>query len=221
MHPEFWNERWRNRQIGFHQSAPHPFLERWWPSLAVTPGSRVYVPLCGKSLDMVWLAVRGYSVVGSEISKLAVEEFFGEHQHHQGDVQVTTRGSFSVHRAGHYELLQGDALQLTPDLLGPVHAAYDRAALVALPPSMRESYADSFAQLMPTGSRTLLVAFEYAQQIKEGPPFSVEPDEVQRLYGDAFHVEVLERINIIDESPRFAAAGLDALFEVAYALTRS
>jgi thiopurine S-methyltransferase len=219
MEPEFWHQRWRNRQIGFHQSAPHPFLERWWPSLGVAPGARVYVPLCGKSLDMVWLAVRGYGVVGTEISRLAVEEFFGEQQQH-AEVAVATRGSFQVHRHGNFELLQGDALQLTAEELGPVQAAYDRAALVALPPAMRESYADSFARLMPQGSRTLLVAFEYAQQVKEGPPFSVEPDEVQRLYGGEFRVDVLERVDIIDESPRFAAAGLDALFEVAYALTR-
>ena len=219
MHPEFWNERWRNRQIGFHQSAPHPFLERWWPSLGVNPGARVYVPLCGKSLDMVWLAVRGYDVVGSEISKLAVEEFFGEQQ--RADVSIESRGPYDVHRAGHYEVLQGDAMQLTPALLGPIQASYDRAALVALPPSMREAYAQSFARLMPHGSRTLLVAFEYAQQVKEGPPFSVEPDEVQRLYGVTFRVDVLERVDIIDESPRVAAAGLDALFDVAYALTRS
>jgi thiopurine S-methyltransferase len=241
MDPEFWNQRWRERQIGFHQSAPHPFLERWWPTLGVVPGARVYVPLCGKSLDMVWLAVRGYGVVGSEISQLAVEEFFGEqqqqqrehqqqpHQHGQpqqqrpqpADVTIAAHGPFQVHRHGQFELLQGDALQLTPELLGPVHAAYDRAALVALPPSMRESYAANFARLMPPGSRTLLVAFEYAQQVREGPPFSVEPDEVQQLYGASFHVDVLERVDIIDESPRFAAAGLDALFEVAYALTRS
>jgi thiopurine S-methyltransferase len=221
MDPEFWHQRWRERQIGFHQSSPHPFLERWWPTLAVAPGSRVYVPLCGKSLDMVWLAVRGYAVVGSELSSVAVADFFGEQQPLQRtDVVLESRGPFSVHRAGRYELLQGDALQLTPDLLGPVHAAYDRAALVALPPVMREAYADSFATLMPSGSRTLLVAFEYAQQVKEGPPFSVEPDEVQRLYGATFRVELLERVDIIGESPKFAAAGLDALHEVAYSLTR-
>ena len=223
MDPEFWHQRWRERQIGFHQSSPHPFLERWWPTLAVAPGARVYVPLCGKSLDMVWLAVRGYAVVGSELSSVAVADFFGEQQSQQvqrTDVVLESRGPFNVHRAGSYELLQGDALQLTPELLGPVHAAYDRAALVALPPAMRAAYADSFATLMPSGSRTLLVAFEYAQQVKEGPPFSVEPDEVQRLYGAAFRVELLERVDIIGESPKFAAAGLDTLFEVAYSLTR-
>jgi len=220
MDPEFWHQRWRERQIGFHQSSPHPFLERWWPTLAVAPGARVYVPLCGKSLDMVWLAVRGYAVVGSEISSLAVADFFGEQQHQHTDVVLESRGPFSVHRAGRYELLQGDALQLTPELLGPVQAAYDRAALVALPPAMRETYADSFATLMPSGSRTLLVAFEYAQQVKAGPPFSVTPDEVVTLYDGLFKVDELERVNIIGESPKFAAAGLDALFEVAYSLTR-
>ena len=116
------------------------FLERWWPTLAVAPGARVYVPLCGKSIDMVWLAVRGYAVVGSELSSVAVADFFGEQQSQQlqrTDVVLESRGPFNVHRAGSYELLQGDALQLTPELLGPVHAAYDRAALVALPPAMR------------------------------------------------------------------------------------
>ena len=227
MDPEFWHERWRTRQVGFHQSAPHPFLERWWPSLGVPARSRVYVPLCGKSLDMVWLAVRGHRVVGSELSALAIEEFFGEHHRAEqpastpaGEPTVEVRGPFQVHRRGAYELWQGDALQLTPALLGPVQGAYDRAALVALPPAMRGSYARNFAALVPKGSRTLLVAFEYAQHVKAGPPFSVEPDEVQQLYGGAFRVEELERIDIIDDSPRFAAAGLNALYEVAYSLTR-
>jgi thiopurine S-methyltransferase len=187
MDPDFWHQRWQARQIGFHQSAPHPFLERCWPSLEVAAGSRVYVPLCGKSLDMVWLSVRGYRVVGSELSSLAVEEFFGEQQ--RTDVQIERHGPFRRHRSGAVEIFEGDAFQLTPELLGPVQAAYDRAALVALPPPMRERYAQHFATLMPACSRTLLIAFEYDQAIKDGPPFSVEPDEVQRLYRDFFRVE--------------------------------
>jgi thiopurine S-methyltransferase len=218
MDPDFWHQRWQARQIGFHQSAPHPFLERWWPSLNPATSSRVYVPLCGKSLDMVWLSVRGYRVVGSELSTLAVAEFFGEQQ--RADVQHDERGSFRRHRSGTIEILEGDALQLTPELLGPVQAAYDRAALVALPPPMRERYAQHFATLLPAGSCTLLVAFEYEQAIKDGPPFSVTPDEVVALYGGTFRVAELERVDIIDESPKFAASGLDALHEVAYSLTR-
>lgn len=218
MDPTFWHERWRNRQIGFHQPAVHPFLERWWPQYRLPAGARVYVPLCGKSLDMVWLAVRGHAVVGSEISTIAVQEFFGEN--HPGTTVVEPHGPFVRHHAGAFEILAGDALQLTPGGLGPVHAAYDRAALVALPPGMRRDYATSFAALMPPGTPTLLVAFEYAQPVKDGPPFSVEPDEIRQLYGDAFTIAELERVDIIDDSPKFAAAGLDALHEVAYTLIR-
>ena len=217
MDPEFWHERWRTRQVGFHQSAPHPFLERWWPSLGVAPGARVYVPLCGKSLDMVWLAVRGHAVVGTELSAIAAQEFFGE----QGTAaEVSTHGPFRRHASGPYEILEGDALELTPEGLGPIIAAYDRAALVALPIDLRERYALSFAALLPAGSRTLLVAFEYDQARKAGPPFSVTPDEVERLYSPHFTIELLERVDIIGSSPKFAAEGIEQLHEVAYRLIR-
>ncbi|HET7204215.1 MAG TPA: thiopurine S-methyltransferase [Steroidobacteraceae bacterium] len=217
MEHDFWHDRWRTRQIGFHQSGPHPFLERWWPSLGVPARARVYVPLCGKSLDMVWLAVRGHAVVGSELSAIAVEDFFGEQR---APVDVRPHGPFQRHAAGAVELLQGDAFDLTAELLGPVQAAYDRAALVALPPDLRVAYALQFAELMPPGSRTLLIGFEYAQHRKPGPPFSVEADEIERLYRDAFDVRELERVDIIGSSPKFAAAGVESLYEVAYALTR-
>jgi thiopurine S-methyltransferase len=217
MDPVFWQERWQTRQIGFHQSSIHPFLERWWPTLHAEPPGRVYVPLCGKSLDMIWLAVRGHRVVGTELVGAAVQEFFGE----VGTAaQSEVIGPFRRHVAGSFEILEGDAFALTPELLGPVQGAYDRAALVALPPAMRERYVASFARLMPTGSRTLLVAFEYPQRLKAGPPFSVEPDEVTRLYGRDFVVRELERVDIIGASPKFAEAGIPALHEVAYALER-
>ncbi len=166
---------------------------------------------------MIWLAVRGHAVVGSELSPLAVQEFFGE----QGIAAVIEQhGPFRRHVAKAFEILEGDAFELTAGLLGPVQAAYDRAALVALPPRMRAAYAESFARLMPPGSRTLLIAFEYPQQLKDGPPFSVEPDEVRRLYGGQFAITELERVDIIAESPKFAEAGVPVVYEVAYSLQR-
>ena len=55
MNPDFWRERWENREIGFHRDAAHPYLTRFWPTLGIAPGSRVFVPLCGKSNDLLWL----------------------------------------------------------------------------------------------------------------------------------------------------------------------
>jgi thiopurine S-methyltransferase len=218
MDPQFWHDRWRTRQIGFHQPSPHPFLERWWSHLGIAPGARVYVPLCGKSVDMVWLAARGHAVVGSELSDVAVQEFFSEQA--RASPEVTPHGPFRRHTAGRYEILEGDALELTPEWLGPVAGAYDRAALVALPPELRQRYAASLATLLPANSRTLLIAFEYDQTRKAGPPFSVTPDEVDRLCAADFRVEHLERVDILGSSPKFAEQGVEQLHEVAYALTR-
>jgi thiopurine S-methyltransferase len=218
MHHDFWHERWQTRQIGFHQSAVHPFLARWWPTLGLAPGSRVYVPLCGKTLDMVWLAERGHRVVGSELSQIAIGEFFAE----RGLLPSTTgTDGFRRHLAGPYELLEGDALALDSAQLGPVDAAYDRAALVALPPEMRPAYAASLARLLPAGARALLVSFEYPQEMKGGPPFSVEAGEIHALFGRAFRLEQVEQLDVLAENPKFAEFGIPALTETAFRLTRS
>ncbi len=217
MHPEFWHERWQAGQIGFHQSVVHPFLEQFWPRLEIAPGGRVYVPLCGKSLDMPWLAERGHGVVGTELSDIAIRDFFSE----QGlSFDTRQQGPFRRHAAASYELLEGDALELTPDQLGPVHAAYDRAALIALPPDMRPAYAQGMATLLPPGSPMLLVTLEYPQEMKGGPPFSVEADEVRELYDWSFRIETLLRKDMIAENPKFAEVGIPALYETAYLLTR-
>ena len=217
MHHDFWHERWRTGQVGFHQSAVHPFLARWWPSLGVRAGARVYVPLCGKSLDMAWLAGRGHGIVGSELSPIAIRDFFAG----QGLAPLRSeQDGFIRHSAGPYTILQGDALALTPEQTGPIEAVYDRAALVALPPEMRVAYAASLARLTSPGARVLLVAFEYPQEMKGGPPFSVEAREIRELFETAFTVREVERLDILAESPKFAEIGIPALFETAVVLER-
>jgi thiopurine S-methyltransferase len=217
MHHDFWHERWRSGQIGFHQSAVHPFLAKWWPRLAVPPEARVYVPLCGKSLDMAWLAGRGHGVVGSELSSIAIREFFAERG--LAPTRCVSEG-FVRHAAGPYEIFEGDALALEPAATGLMAAAYDRAALVALTPQMREAYAASMARLLPPGAAVLLVAFEYPQEMKGGPPFAVEASEIRALFEPAFRVEEVERLDVLAENPKFAELGIPALHETAFVMVR-
>jgi thiopurine S-methyltransferase len=217
MHQDFWHERWRTGQIGFHQGAVHPFLARWWPRLAVPPDTPVYVPLCGKSLDMAWLAGRGHAVVGSELSPIAIHDFFAERGLAPARLEIE---GFVRHAAGPYVILEGDALALTPAATGPLAAAYDRAALVALPPAMREAYAASIARLLQSGAPVLLVAFEYPQEMKGGPPFAVEASEIRALFEPAFRVEEVERLDVLAESPKFAELGIPALYETAFVMER-
>lgn len=217
MHHDFWHERWQTGQIGFHQSAVHPFLARWWRTLGIPAAARVYVPLCGKSLDMVWLAERGHAIVGSELSPIAIREFFAGQglEPARADLDGCIR-----HTAGPYTILEGDALALTPAQTGPIEAVYDRAALVALPPEMRAAYAASLARLAPPGAQVLLVAFEYPQEMKGGPPFSVTAEEIRELFEMAFTVREVERLDILAENPKFAEIGIPALHETAVVLRR-
>ncbi|MGY0559221.1 thiopurine S-methyltransferase [Luteimonas sp. A277] len=217
MEPDFWHERWQDGRIGFHQDRPLPLLCKHWPTLELAPGSRVFVPLCGKSVDMAWLAERGHRVLGVELSELAVRQFFDE----RGLTPATRESSFGIHySAGPYELIYGDAFALDAEVLADCSAVYDRAALIALPPDMRARYADTAWRRLPTSCDGLLITLEYPQGQKDGPPFSVEEAEVRRLLEREWDVSMLERRDILADEPRFHEAGVTALHTTVYRTRR-
>ncbi len=217
MQPEFWLDRWSSNRIGFHRDAPLPLLVAHWGTLDLPPGTQVFVPLCGKSLDMVWLAERGHRVLGVELSALAVQQFFAE----RGLVPaVRTTGAGVHYEAGPYELIVGDAFALDTSLLAGCAGVYDRAALIALPPALRRTYAATAWRRLPAACRGLLVTLAYPQTEKAGPPFSVETDEVHALLDTAWHVTTLERRDILAHEPGFVADGVTALSTTVYRVER-
>lgn len=217
MNPDFWHERWREGQIGFHQPDFHPALLRYWPGIGIPAGGRVFVPLCGRSLDMVWLARQGHGVIGVELSPIAVDGFF----HHEGlTPSVAEIGRLRRHAAGRYELLEGDFFDVSAGMLGTIEGWYDRAALVALPPATRREYAGHLAALVPPGVRGLLMTLDYPQQQMDGPPFAVTADEVHELLHGTFELAELESRDVLAENPRFAERGLDRLAETVFRLVR-
>lgn len=217
MEPDFWHQRWRDNRIGFHQDRPTPLLLAHWETLGVAAGARVFVPLCGKSLDLAWFASQGYRVLGAELSSLAVEQFFSEH-----NLQPTLRESrYGRHyEAGPIEIVCGDAFGFDAEALAGCAAVYDRAALIALPPDLRRRYVGELYARLPRDCRGLLVTLEYPQHEKAGPPFSVAGDEVRALYGEDWQVELLERRDILAGQPGFQAEGVTALHTSAWRLQR-
>ena len=216
MHPDFWHQRWADRQIGFHQAAPTPLLLKHWPALGVPDGAQVFVPLAGKSLDMAWLAAQGHRVLGVELSQLAVEQFFAEHGL-QPDIHETRYGRHHV--AGGIELICGDAFALDAAALHDCAAVFDRAALIALPPDLRLRYAGELYARLPTGCRGLLVTLEYPQRERDGPPFAVPEDEVHALFDPDWAITLLERRPIPPEHPGHVG-GVTRLDTAVYALRR-
>jgi thiopurine S-methyltransferase len=217
MHPDFWLERWREREIGFHQEGPTPLMLKHWPALGIAAGTRVFVPLCGKSHDLAWFAAQGYRVLGVELSPLAIGEFFDEH----GLTPATHESPLGLHHvAGPIEILQGDAFGVDAAMLAGCGAVFDRAALIALPPPLRERYVRELHARLPQGCRGLLVTLDYPQHEKDGPPFAVAADEVRALYGRDWDVELLEHRDILAQQPRFLAEGVSALHTGVWRLQR-
>lgn len=215
MDTDFWLERWNEGRTHFHQDRVTPLLEKLWPTLSLPAGSRVLVPLCGKSLDMVWLAGQGMQVLGVELSPLAVEQFFSENDL-QPSVHHTEQGAH--YTAGNIEIICGDMFKVDAQTLAACTGVYDRAALIALPESMRGAYVQHVYGQLDARYRGLLITLDYPQQEMDGPPFSVQEAEVQKLYaGHSLATNVYQR-DILDKEPKFLRSGVTRLDTVVYRL---
>lgn len=209
MDADFWLQRWQQGQIGFHQEEIHDRLQSLWQSRG--GGGRVFVPLCGKSLDMLWLREQGYELVGVELSPLAVEAFFRENAIPARRSRIAD--DMELWQAPGYELYCGDFFRLPAGALAGVTGVYDRAALVALPPAMRQAYARALVELLPQQAEIFLITLEYDTALMDGPPFSVTADEVHTLYQQHYRVDCLEQREVIDDSPHLRAKGIESLLE--------
>ena len=218
MKRDFWLERWQRQEIGFHQDEVNSHLIRYWNALNPEPGGEVFVPLCGKSRDMLWLHQQGHPVLGVELSPVAVEAFFAENGY---TPDMSSSGNFDRCEADGIRILCGDFFDLSAADLAGVDTVYDRASLVALPPEMRAQYANHLLDILPAGTRILLITFEYDQTAMAGPPFAVTPEEVHALFGQRAQVEKLETLNILEDTPRFKARGLTRLHENIFTVTQS
>ncbi|MEC4767812.1 thiopurine S-methyltransferase [Halomonas sp. CUBES01] len=185
---DLWRARWQEGRIGFHLPRPHPALQRYWPLLGVPDRAKVLVPLCGKTLDMRWLAEANHPVLGIELAPEAVEQFLAG-----SSVPVARyqQAGFTICRQGSIELWCGDFFHLHIQQASEIGAFYDRAALIALPEATRQRYAFHLAQLVPPGAKGLLVSLTHDGE-KAGPPYSVPNQEVETLLSPNFRLTLLE-----------------------------
>ncbi len=192
MEASFWHQKWERGDIAFHESEANLFLVEHFEKLNPAKGSRVFLPLCGKTRDIAWLLAHDYRVVGAELSELAVNELFKE----LGlEPEISKVEKLVRYSAKDIDLLVGDIFDVSAEFLGPVNAIYDRAALVALPAGVREQYTSQLMNITDTAPQ-LLITYEYDQRLIAGPPFSVNADEVKRHYGAAYQLNSVESKNV-------------------------
>ncbi|SEL61954.1 thiopurine S-methyltransferase [Nitrosovibrio tenuis] len=218
---DYWNERWKREDIGFHQNEINPYLRRYWQELHLARGSEVFVPLCGKSRDMLWLRNQGYSVLGVELSPIAVCAFFEENGYTRRLIREKSDqlDPFNRWKADGIRILCGDFFDLSKDDLAKTSAVYDRASLVALPPDIRALYTFHLLSILPPGTQILLITFDYPQREMPGPPFAVSTEEVEALYRGRAEIRLLAQLDVLEQNPRFRERGLSRLHESIFLLS--
>lgn len=192
MDAAFWHQKWEANEIGFHEGEANRLLVKYFNALSLAEGRRVFVPLCGKTLDIAWLLSNGFRVAGAELVESAIEQLFSD----LGiEPEISEVGEVKRYSAKNIDIFVGDIFAVSSEILGSVDAIYDRAALVALPEEIRRRYT---GHLMEISDRTpqLLLTFEYDQSVMDGPPFSISNEEVIQHYGDRYELTLMESIAI-------------------------
>lgn len=195
---DLWLQCWQNKQTDFHQIAVNPYLSRFWPGLDLALGSRVFVPLCGKSLDMLWLAAQGHQVIGVELSPIAVKAFFDDNQL---KAKKTRKGKFTLWRNGNLSILCGDYFALKPGDLGRIVTVYDRAALTALPEHIRHAYVAQLRRIVPVSANVFLLTTEDAEPDDSYAQAMGVSEEIKTIYSQIFHIELTHVESVFEGNP--------------------
>lgn len=188
-----WIERWKNKETGFNQSEANPFMVKYFSHLGLKKGSRVLVPLCGKSIDMLWLVNEGYEVLGIELSEDAIIAFFEDL-----DLVPTLSniGELLCYSSENISIFVGDIFKVKASIVGKIDAIYDRASLVALTTELRIKYA-THLRTISNHAPQLLLCFEYDQALMNRSPYSVDKKEVEIHYDTYYTLEMLCKEEIV------------------------
>ena len=199
MQHEFWHQRWQENRIGFHQFTPSPLLVDYFNELGLKTSARIFVPLSGKTLDISWLLQQGYHVVAIELSQIAVTSLI-EQLVEDFDIQFESSEKNNLIHYHHpqIDIFVGDFFDLNKEQLGQVDAIFDRAALIALPDDMRQTYVQHLIEISGAASQ-FLISYEYDAGSHEGPPFSVNAEEIKQLYAEAYDIRLLKE-QLVDAS---------------------
>jgi len=197
MQANFWHDMWARGVVGFHQAEMNAFLTHHWQKLGFRGDETILVPLCGKSLDMLWLAKQGHTILGVELSQKALDEFLTENAITAAPI---THAHYCGYQLEQMRLLCGDFFHLSAEDCQDVQGAFDRAALVALPPEMRIQYVAHLRKILPKGMSYLIITMQYDQSRVQGPPFSVPEAEVRQLFAGVESIEKVEEVHFEHKS---------------------
>ena len=160
-----------------------------------TDDLNILVPLCGKSVDLIWLKNQGFKeVIGVEAVETAIHQFSSQSgiPLRQTFFRDTGVRSFESDD-GFLQILHTDFFALDhPSINGSIDCVWDRASLVAILPEHRTIYAETMKRLLKKDFRYLLSVIEYDPSRREGPPHSITQDDVEDTFGPLVYTQRMD-----------------------------
>ncbi len=218
MEKNFWLKAWNDNRIGFHRQSYHPKLIEHFPREELPKKANILVPLCGKSLDLIWLANQGHHVIGIELSPLASQQFFHENGLNYQEKSSKTGTSFRSEGNLSIQIFNEDFFEFSFKKIETIHFIYDRAAIIALPPIKRKLYFKKLSPIIQQGAKKLLISLEYDQNQIAGPPFSVPEKEIQDYCHEKFQITLLDQEMVTAKNPKFLDCGMKELSQKVYSI---
>ena len=212
-----WLKRWVNNEIGWHAKQINRHLIEYLSELNLAKKDKIFIPLCGKSLDMIYLLNQGLSIVAVEMSDIAIEQFFNENKL---PFKTSNIDTLKLYEGERIQIYCGDFFALNSKHLDAVKAVYDRASLIALDKVLRQKYVKHLNDIIDVDVRILLLTLDYPQHQRIGPPFAVSKTEVDLLFGRSFQCRELHCINDIENEPMFQNLGVDFVKKAVYFLQK-
>ncbi|XP_071499595.1 probable thiopurine S-methyltransferase [Diadema antillarum] len=207
---QVWEDRWTDGRIDFHQTEVNESLVQFKDKLLIKDKSRVFVPLCGKTVDLKWFADQGHEVVGVEGIDQPVTEFFQEQKlsYTKSDIHGVEGGKLYESEDGRIKIFVSDLFNLTRDILGQFDAVWDRGSVVAVDECDRKEYAKVISSLLSPGARMLLVTVncDPAEKVKDHK-------------GEKFTIELLSDVENLEKNPRFRRRGFTWMRELVHVMT--
>ena len=216
MKRDFWLQKWEEGDIPFHQQDVNTDLIQYFSQLDLRKGEHILVPLCGKSVDLIWFAKQGLSVIGVELSPIACHDFFSEWG---VEPIVTNHGSFTIYEYNHIKIFCGDFFELSTDSLPSIKGVYDCKALIALPPDVRQRYVKHLIACVGEHVKILLITLDTHDTVKS-PPFPINQAEINMLYGGCFNIQRLKQETTRALSDNLIQKGFTEIMETIYLIKK-
>ncbi|XP_033756355.1 probable thiopurine S-methyltransferase [Pecten maximus] len=195
-----WLNNWEGDCTPWHMSDVHEGLARYYKVLVNKPSvqNKIFLPLCGKSVDIKWLADRGNEVVGVEAAEMGLVEFFAEQNiEYSVEAAASVKGKLFRSRDNKIRLYCCDIFDFSASVECGFSGVWDRGSIEALEFEDRKRYIELMRTLI--SSETGYLAEIVERDLGKGPPYYVTADELEAGFGPGCTVTKLMTVTKLPE----------------------